>query len=118
MLEIAMLTLIGFFGTFFVKTVLVWWSLKSWIQSDCKAQGPDYIHNHYRGRLLFMTAVMMALLLLFVVLEVAWFSRKGIMMNVIRRVPLLSEWGDLGMLAWPLWAGAFFGLLLGAAAGA
>jgi hypothetical protein len=118
MIETIVLSLIGLIGAFVIKAFLVWWFMKSWIQEDCKAQGPDYISAHYKPRLVYPVAVMMALLVGFVVMDIAWFSKRGMIVNVVRKLPLLGDWGDLGGLAWPLWAGAFIGLLLGTTAGA
>ena len=111
------LGLIGFAGTFCAKAGLVRVFLKKWIDGECKSQGPGYIHRHYMARLGFMVAVTMALLLVFVVLDVAWFSKKGIVLNVTRKLSLTEEWGDLGVVAWPLWFGMAGGLIFGAVAG-
>ena len=84
MLENIWLAIIGAVGACLINTVLIWWFLKGWIHDECKAEGPDYIHGHYRGRLVFMSAVMMAVLLVFLVLDIAWFSRTGLMRDAVR----------------------------------
>lgn len=117
MIEIIVISLIGFVGAFLIKTTLVWLVLSNWIRKECKAEGPDYIRRHYKGQLVFMFCMTMGFLLLLVVLDIAWFSKQGVMVNVVRKLPFLADWGDIGVLAWPLWASSFVGLVLGGLAG-
>lgn len=117
MLEIFLLIAIGLSGAFVIETALASWFLRAWVRDECSAQGPDYIRKHYKARLALPAGLMFAFLLLFAVLDYAWFSRKGIVVNAVRRLPFLSEWGDLGVVAWPLWGGVLLGLAFGAMAG-
>lgn len=115
--ENIILALIGLVGAFLIMAALIWLYLRSWMQRDCRAQGPDFIRRHLMGQVVLWVVIALVLLVVLVVLDRLVFSQHGTVMNVVRKVPGLDEWGDLGVVALPLWGGSFLGLLLGAFAG-
>jgi hypothetical protein len=116
-LENTVLFLIGLLTFWLFQTLIVWTSLHGWIQDDCKAQGPDFIRDNLLGHVAFGAGILMAVLCILVLMDALYFRHHSVLINVLHEVPFLSEYGEQGMLALPLWLGALAGILAGTIVG-
>jgi len=107
--------IIGFIGAFAINILLAWFNVTSWIQADCAEEGPDYIKAKLKSRLAFLILLSVAILFVFILVDLFFFSGNGMLRQAINKA--VSDWGDEGQVAWPLWIGALIGLPLGSIAG-
>jgi len=115
--ETVLLALSGLLVTLIIMAVFIWLYLQSWMRGECRAQGPDYIRRHLMSQMLLWAAIAMGVVIVLAILDRFFFCQRGTLMNVVRSIPMLNEWGDIGVMALPLWVGAFLGILLGALMG-
>src|ERR1051325_6537491 len=101
MLEIAILFFIGLGATFLVKGAFMFFFLKNWLQHECKSQGPDYIRRRLIGHVVLWVAIAVGVIVVLLVVDRFFFSHRGTVMHIVRKLPGLGEWGDYDVIALP-----------------